>query len=148
MCNAAHSYADALDTEGQAAYEPCGLCHEYDGNPRMSHTPVIAGQWPAYMKKQLQDYRAGKRHGDMDATAEVISDKDIDAAVKYFSQQQPRQGSSDDISATDVVIARKLFIQGDARRGTIACLNCHGAPSIQEEVCRPGGPRDPGRRRG
>jgi cytochrome c553 len=126
MCSAAHVYAGALDTEGQAAFEPCGLCHEYDGNPRMSHTPVIAGQWPAYMKKQLLDYRAGKRHGDMDGTVDTTSDQDIDEAVRYFSQQQPRQGNSDGISAAEKVLARKLFNEGDARRGTIACLNCHG----------------------
>ena len=85
--NTSVTWADYLDEEGQAPYEQCGYCHEIDGNPRMPFYPRLAGQHPAYLIKQLQEFRSGKRTGQMQATAELLSDADILAVAEYFSQQ-------------------------------------------------------------
>ena len=79
--------ADTIDTSGQAPYEQCGYCHEYDGNSKMPMYPRLAGQQAAYIVKQLQDFRAGRRMGQMQATAELLSDEDIQEVADYFSQQ-------------------------------------------------------------
>ena len=118
--------ADTIDTTGQEAWEQCGYCHEYDGNTRMPNYPRLAGQLPAYMKKQLEDFRAGRRRGQMTATAEMLSDQDIEDVVAYFSAQRPR---SLDLPAQDGAArqtADTLYRQGDPSRGLIACAGCHG----------------------
>jgi cytochrome c553 len=119
--------ADTIDTTGQAPYEQCGYCHEYDGNSKMPMYPRLAGQTPAYIVKQLQDFRAGRRQGQMQATAELLSDADIQVVAEYFSQQPIRVGQTASLSDTQAHQAEQLFLKGDSERGLVACASCHGA---------------------
>jgi len=124
------AHADTIDTKGQAAFEACGLCHEYDGNSRMQNFPRLAGQWPDYLKKQLLDYRSGKRKGQMTATAELLSDKQIDIVVRYFSEQKPEQHTPSTIDQSTFTFADNLYRNGDSKRGLVACQDCHGVRAI------------------
>lgn len=118
--------ADTIDTTGQAPYEQCGYCHEYDGNSLVSTTPKLASQVPGYIKKQLEDFRAGKRQGKMQATAELLSDEDIATVSRYFNEQQVSKTGSDTLSRQDRIVATGLFFSGDKRRAIRACSSCHG----------------------
>lgn len=118
--------ADTIDTTGQAPYEQCGYCHEYDGNSKMPMYPRLAGQNAAYIVKQLQDFRAGHRHGEMQATAELLSDDDIQVVADYFSQQAMRVGQTEALSDAQLRVAEQLFTKGDPERGLLACASCHG----------------------
>jgi cytochrome c553 len=126
MSNIENVMADTIDTSGQAAYEQCGYCHEYDGNTRMPNFPRLAGQWPAYIKKQLQDFRAGRRSGQMTATAELLNDQAIDEVVDYFSAQVPRPLDMPAQDDTARALAEQLYFKGDIQRGITACITCHG----------------------
>jgi cytochrome c553 len=119
--------ADTIDTTGQAPYEQCGYCHEYDGNARMPAFPRLAGQHTAYLAKQLRDFRAGRRPGRMQATAELLSDADIEVVSEYFSHQTPTPARTAAQSPADTDAARRLYFTGDAQRGISACVTCHGA---------------------
>lgn len=120
------SRADTIDTSGQEPWEQCGYCHEYDGNTRMANFPRLAGQWPAYLQKQLEDFRAGTRAGTMTATAEMLSDDDIDQVVDYFSAQQPRRLAMADQQDDMQDIAEQIYLNGDESRDLVACASCHG----------------------
>ena len=122
----AFSVADTIDTSGQAPYEQCGYCHEYDGNSRMPSFPRIAGQKSAYIVKQLRDYRSGKRTGQMTATAELLNDDDIFAVANYFSQQVIANTTTNSQSANEITVAETLFYKGDPDRGLQSCVSCHG----------------------
>jgi cytochrome c553 len=115
--------ADTIDTTGQAPYEQCGYCHEYDGNSRMAAFPKLAGQHAAYLGKQLRDFRTGRREGTMQATAELLSDADIRAVAEYFSGQVPAVAAPGGVVAPAIAA---LYAQGDADRGLPACAGCHG----------------------
>lgn len=122
-----HARADTIDNSGQAPYEQCGYCHEYDGNTVMADFPRLAGQWPAYLKKQLHDFRARRRiSAQMNPTAELLSERDIDAVAEYFSAQTPRRLNLAAQSEADRRHAQQLFDHGDANRGVPACMQCHG----------------------
>jgi cytochrome c553 len=118
--------ADTIDTSGQAPYEQCGYCHEYDGNSVMPGFPKLAGQQPAYLEKQLKDFRAGRRAGTMQATAELLDDAAISEVVSYFSEQPLRASKP---AAADRQ-AMQLYLTGDAGRGITACASCHGAEAM------------------
>lgn len=121
-----HAYADTIDTSGQEAYEQCGYCHEYDGNSRMQQFPKLAGQQAAYLYKQLHDFKSGQRLGTMQATAELLSNKDIDEVVEYFSQQTLQTTSLTPQLEKDKQRGRQLYSRGDPEVGLPACASCHG----------------------
>ena len=123
-------WADYLDEVGQSPYEQCGYCHEIDGNPRMPLYPRLAGQHPAYLIKQLQEFRSGKRTGQMQATAELLSDTDILAVAEYFSQQSVVFPKLEAQSNDEQQIAMQIYQQGDPARGLLACSNCHGMDGL------------------
>ncbi len=118
------SRADTIDMSGQAPYERCGICHEYDGNTRMDGFPRLAGQTRAYLQKQLGDFRSGKRRGNMQSVAELLSDAEIEAVADYFSAQGPtlppiRQ-------PVDTRLGEQIFFQGKQQPRVPACAACHG----------------------
>lgn len=117
--------ADTIDTTGQPPHERCGYCHEADGNPRMDTFPRIAGQHYDYLVKQLRDFRAGRREGTMEATAELLSDDDIVAAARYFTEQPARSMANND-TIPERAVAARLHTRGDDKRGIPACSGCHG----------------------
>jgi cbb3-type cytochrome c oxidase subunit III len=70
----------------------CINCHGKNGkgkSPTISLFPVIGGQTKAYLIKQLKDLKAGKRKNDpagmMQAIAQKLSDKEIQAVAEYLS---------------------------------------------------------------
>lgn len=118
--------AGTIDTSGQAPYEQCGYCHEYDGNSLMPSYPKLAEQTPLYIKKQLRDFRSGKRKGQMQATAELLSDDDIEIVASYFSLQKVRRVAESSLPKLQREIATRLFYRGDTKRAIPACISCHG----------------------
>lgn len=119
--------ADTIDTAGQAPWEPCGYCHEYDGNARMPGAPSLAGQHVPYLVKQLEDFRAARRTGTMQGTAELLSDADIAAVADYFNSQPLRPRPVDAMPAGELDVALRLYRFGDSDRELPACASCHGA---------------------
>lgn len=121
--NSGAAHADTIDTSGQAAYEQCGYCHEFDGNSKMPNFPKLAGQNRAYIEKQLRDFKSGKRKGVMTATAELLSDKAIKEVSAYFSEQRLLNFAE---PTSLVEKGQKLYRRGDWKRDISACATCHG----------------------
>jgi cytochrome c553 len=69
----------------------CPMCHlgEFVGQNQI---PRVAGQWPQYVKKQLEDFRAKRRTndaGNMASYASNLSDQDIDNLSQYVGNLGP-----------------------------------------------------------
>jgi cytochrome c553 len=50
--------------------------------------PRVAGQWPQYVKKQLEDFRARRRTndaGNMTSVTRNLSDDDIESLAQYIA---------------------------------------------------------------
>ena len=118
--------AGSISTAGQAPHERCGYCHELDGNSRMEGFPRLAGQTFDYLVKQLHDFRARRRTGTMQATAELLSDADIDTVARYFNAQSVRVSGPASLAEQDRRTAERLHRYGDHARGIPACGSCHG----------------------
>ena len=118
--------AGSISTAGQAPHERCGYCHELDGNSRMEGFPRLAGQTFDYLVKQLRDFRTGRRTGTMQATAELLSDADIDTVARYFNAQSVRVSGPASLAEQDRRTAERLHRYGDHARGIPACGSCHG----------------------
>ncbi|HTV45599.1 MAG TPA: c-type cytochrome [Stellaceae bacterium] len=56
----------------------CQSCHGRDGRPADHTVPIITGQQPAYLRKQLDDYRSGARNSEiMSSIAASLSNAQI-----------------------------------------------------------------------
>lgn len=75
----------------------CGFCHTPTGQGRPENS-ALAALPEAYIKEQLRDFRSGARKNigpddylparQMQAIAAAMTDEEIDASAKFFSQQK------------------------------------------------------------
>src|SRR5215831_5683322 len=65
----------------------CPMCH-LGGFVGQNEIPRVAGQWPQYIKKQLEDFKAKRRTndaGNMVSVAGGLSDQDIENLAQYIA---------------------------------------------------------------
>ena len=65
----------------------CPMCH-LGGFIGQNEIPRVAGQYPQYIKKQLQDFKAKRRTndaGNMTSVAATLSDEDIENLSHYIA---------------------------------------------------------------
>lgn len=68
----------------------CPMCHG-GGFSGENEIPRVAGQWPQYVKKQLEDFKAKRRTndaGNMTSIASTLSDADIENLSQYIANLQ------------------------------------------------------------
>ena len=107
---------------GEQTSQLCQGCHGTEGMSNDGLVPHLAGQYGAYIAKQLRNYQAGVRsHQIMNAMAATISDDDLADIAAYFASRKKMHGSG-----TENEIGKRLFTKGDISRSIIACINCHG----------------------
>lgn len=98
--------------------ERCQECHGADGNGNGLDGKFarLAGQYPAYIVKQLQDFRSGARkHDFMMIMARSLEEEDIADIAAYYGGLPAMRGEA---TQADTVTAQRLFA---------TCAACHGA---------------------
>jgi cytochrome c553 len=81
-----------------AATATCVACHGNEGVGILPEYPTLAGQYADYLEHALRDYRSGRRkNAIMAGFAAGLTDEDIEAIARFFSQQQPSLCSTADI---------------------------------------------------
>jgi cytochrome c553 len=122
--------ADMIDMTGVEPWDVCGGCHGLDGTGNHIKFPRLAGQNRAYIVKQLNDFREGRRlndGGQMQQMASELTGKDIGRVADWFSKQTPAWPSLTIEPPPDLSRARQLVTIGS---GSIpACTSCHSAAS-------------------
>lgn len=120
---------DPVAGKDKADSERCIECHGIDGhgaghaNSAEGKFAKLAGQHPAYILKQIQDFRSGARkHDQMAIMARSVSDEDVRDIAAYFASQPRMNGEG----GAQHELGRKLFEGGDPGRGLPACASCHG----------------------
>jgi len=114
----------------QIASTVCVACHAADGNSPAAANPKIAGQFPEYLRKQLQNFKApaGKKaereNPLMAGMVANLSDEDMRNVAAYFASQRlkPESAKNKDLAAR----GQKLYRGGNAATGVAACAGCHG----------------------
>ena len=129
---------DPVAGREKADTERCLECHGTAGegqgfsNGTDGKFAKLGGQYPAYIVKQIQDFRSGKRkHEFMKMMAAGISDADLADIAAYFATLPALAGTTRASTAappdaTTHPAARQLYAQGDPARKLPACVVCHG----------------------
>ncbi|MCY4210716.1 MAG: c-type cytochrome [Gammaproteobacteria bacterium] len=109
---------------GKQKAATCVACHGPDGNSGNPTWPNLAGQHAEYIRKQLQDFREGRRKNDqMSPFAAALSDQDIADLAVYYASLAPKIGHA---QPEHLEPGARLYRAGDAAKGMAACMACHG----------------------
>jgi cytochrome c553 len=127
--------ADTIITEGMEPWETCAECHNLDGISIMPKFPKLAGQRPAYIVKQVRDFRDKRRRNDggqMAAIAGEIGDEDLAKAAAYFGGLPPPPPDASQAADTDDWRrGAGLYRDGNSAAGIVRCSSCHDATASQ-----------------
>ena len=113
---------------GKQKATTCVVCHGPDGNSSNPSWPNLAGQHAEYIKKELLDFRSGRRKNDqMAPLAMILSDQDIDDLAVYYASRKPSIGQT---LPENLEVGERMYRAGDASKGLAACMACHGPTGI------------------
>jgi cytochrome c553 len=113
---------------GAAKAAVCTACHGPSGNSVNPEWPSLAGQNAAYLREQIEMFKAKKRNNPiMQPIVDPLTEQDIADVSAYFAAQTP-SGLEADPSYWKA--GEALYKGGDTARNIPACGACHG-PSGQ-----------------
>jgi len=102
----------------------CTACHGVNGNSVNPEWPNLAGQNAAYIREQLEMFKAKKRNNPiMQPIVDTLSEQDFADLGAFFSVQTPA-GLEADPSYWKA--GEALYKSGDTARNIPACTACHG----------------------
>ena len=119
--------AGPLDNPGFSKVITCSACHGQNGNSKSDMMPIIAGLDPAYFKKQIESYAAGKRVSpEMEPYAKEIQFLGLDEIAVYFAGQKRESTlirvSPDAVAKGKVAAAPCAICHGNDGKGDAARL--------------------------
>ena len=111
--------------KGQAiSTQVCGACHTADGSRGSPANPILAGQHPEYLAKQLQEFKSGKRNSAvMKGFAGTLSDDDMRNVAAFYASKSAKPGSAK--NKDTVKLGEKIYRAGIADKAVPACAGCH-----------------------
>ena len=103
----------------------CAACHTSDGSRGSPANPIIQGQHPEYLAKQLAEFKAGKRTSPvMQGMAAPLSDADMKNVAAFYAGKTAKPGFAKNKDL--VQLGEKIYRGGIADRMIPACAGCHG----------------------
>lgn len=111
--------------KGQAvATQVCTACHATDGSRGSPANPILAGQHPEYLAKQLTEFKSGKRdNAVMKGFATALSDDDVRNVSAFYASKSAKPGFAKNKDA--VKLGEKIYRGGVADKAIAACAGCH-----------------------
>ncbi len=122
--------------EAQAAAKPdlakgqatsaavCAACHTADGSRGSPANPILQGQHPEYLAKQLAEFKEGKRdNAIMKGMAATLSEADMKNVAAFYASKQAKPGFAKNKEL--VALGEKIYRGGIADRSVPACAACH-----------------------
>jgi len=111
--------------KGKELAGTCAACHVSG-----SAFPVLDGQLPTYLFKQITDYKDGHRpHALMSGTAASLSEADILNLSAYFGSLPLPKPASPSVNTEPT-----LASEGDGRRILPPCAACHGSRGTGQKI--------------
>ena len=111
--------------KGQAtSTNVCAACHTNDGSRGSPANPIIQGQHPEYLVKQLSEFKSGKRANPvMSGMAATLSDADMKNVAAFYAGKTAKPGFAKNKDL--VALGEKIYRGGIAERSVPACAGCH-----------------------
>ncbi|MDE2368919.1 MAG: cytochrome c4 [Burkholderiales bacterium] len=129
--------APTLAAEGQPAFKvdlakgqqlatACAACHTQDGTRGVATYPILQGQHPEYLAKQLADFKSGKRKNAVmtGMAATVVSEDDAKQIAAFYASKTAKPGFAK--SKDTVLLGEQIYRGGIAAKQVPACAGCHG----------------------
>jgi cytochrome c553 len=111
--------------KGQQLAATCLACHTADGSRGAPANPIIAGQHPEYLLKQLQEFKSGKRkNAVMQGMVAALSEDDMRHLAAFYASKNAKPGFAK-IKAT-VGLGEQIWRGGIMGKAVPACAGCHG----------------------
>lgn len=106
-------------TAGKEKSTLCQGCHGEKGVSAEAIYPKLAGQYAAYIQKQIKNFQAGTRKDPLmsDMAATVTNEQDLLDISAYFSSRAKMRG---DVPVINERGRALFFVDGNG------CINCHG----------------------
>ena len=102
----------------------CAACHTSDGSRGSPANPILQGQHPEYLAKQLAEFKSGKRaNAIMQGMATTLSEDDMKNVAAYYAGKQAKPGFAKNKDL--VSLGEKIYRGGIADRSIPACAACH-----------------------
>ena len=111
--------------KGQAtSTNVCAACHTADGSRGSPANPILQGQHPEYLVKQLTEFKSGKRvNAIMTGMASTLSEDDMKNVAAFYAGKQAKPGFAKNKDL--VTLGEKIYRGGIADRSIPACAGCH-----------------------
>ncbi len=111
--------------KGQAtSSNVCAACHTNDGSRGSPANPILQGQHPEYLVKQLSEFKSGKRANPiMSGMAASLSDDDMKNVAAFYAGKTAKPGFAKNKEL--VALGEKIYRGGIADRMIPACAGCH-----------------------
>ena len=111
--------------KGQAtSANVCAACHTSDGSRGSPANPILQGQHPEYLVKQLSEFKSGKRASPiMTGMAATLSEADMKNVSAFYAGKLAKPGFAK--SKDTVALGEKIYRGGIADRNVPACAGCH-----------------------
>ena len=111
--------------KGQAiATSVCAACHTVDGSRGSPANPILVGQHPEYIVKQLQEFKADKRKNPiMKGFASTLSDQDMKNVAAFYASKSGKPGFAK--NKASVKLGETIYRGGIAEKAVPACSGCH-----------------------
>jgi cytochrome c553 len=111
--------------KGQALAQVCVACHVADGGRGSPANPILQGQHPEYLVKQLQEFKSGKRkNAVMAGFASTLSEDDMRHVAAFYASKQAKPGAAK--NKDTIRLGERIWRGGLADKGVPACAACHG----------------------
>ena len=102
----------------------CVACHTADGSRGSPANPIIQGQHPEYLVKQLAEFKAGKRQSAvMQGMAATLSEDDMKNVSAFYASKIAKPGFAK--NKATVELGERIYRGGIADRQIPACAGCH-----------------------
>jgi cytochrome c553 len=110
--------------KGQALSATCQACHTADGSRGSPANPIIAGQHPEYLVKQLIEFKSGKRkNAVMSGMVAALSEDDMRHLAAFYASKSAKTGFAK-VKAT-VGQGEQIWRGGIMGKAVPACAGCH-----------------------
>jgi cytochrome c553 len=111
--------------KGQALSAVCMACHTADGSRGAPANPILQGQHPEYLVKQLQEFKSGKRkNAIMMGFASTLSDEDMRHIAAFYASKVAKPGAAK--NKDTIRLGESIYRGGIAQKAVPACAGCHG----------------------
>jgi cytochrome c553 len=110
--------------KGQAISATCQACHTADGSRGAAANPILQGQHPEYLTKQLIEFKAGKRkNAIMQGFAATLSEDDMKHVAAFYASKKAPAGFAQ--NKATVELGQQIWRGGIVAKGVPACSGCH-----------------------